>query len=589
VVKFCARLLICLIASGCQFAGEAPRNAAPGVRYVGSKVCAGCHRGIYDEYMRTPMGRSLAALRGKVEPQHTSTRPVRIASATPNRFYEVESGESGLYQSDVVVDAQGKEIYRKKYKLEYMLGSGLNGSGYLVKRGSYLCEAPLSYYTQHRGWGLSPGYEHDDSGFTRPIQAGCIFCHSGRPQPVSNRPGLFQSRPFQEEAIGCENCHGPGELHAFERGKSAVASKDTVAASKDGDPLILNPARLPARLAEDICMNCHQGGDGRALMPGKNYADFRPGTALAETYGLFKVPAKPETSPESDTLEHHFAMKFSKCFMASGGKLSCMSCHDPHKLPPDKQKTAYYREKCLSCHRDQDCTITRSVRLDRNQDDCAGCHMMKRDLTTFSHSALTNHRITRKPGEPYPESAYQLTTADLPDLVYVNRPEGAVPRVPAVTLLSVYESLAPADLHYRERFLALLLRLLNEGKISDPSVLETLAREAQRDTTPEGDSIAIRYFAKAIQAGPAGWTAFAGLGDMLLRAGRAREAAEVLEKGIAEFPFQPGCYRLLLDAYTALHQQTQFDETARKYLDLFPADSGVRARNQSGLTRRPGP
>ena len=278
-------------------------------------------------------------------------------------------------------------------------------------------------------------------------------------------------------------------------------------------------------------------------------------------------------------------MKFSKCFMASGGKLSCMTCHDPHKLPRDNQKIANYREKCLSCHRDQDCTIARPVRLERNQNDCAGCHMMKRDLTTFSHSALTNHRIIRKTGEPYPESAYQLTTPDLPDLVYVNRPEGAVQPVPAVTLLSVYESLAPADLHYRERFLALLLRLLNEGKITGPAVLETLAREAQRDSTPEGDSIAMRYFVKAVEAGPAGWTAFFGLGDLLLRAGRAREAAEVVETSIVQFPFQPGCYRLLLDAYAALHQQTQFDETARKYLDLFPADSSVRARQQTGLTQ----
>jgi len=55
--KFCARLLICPVAAISLLAAEAPRNAAPGVPYVGSKVCAGCHRGIYDEYVRTPMGR----------------------------------------------------------------------------------------------------------------------------------------------------------------------------------------------------------------------------------------------------------------------------------------------------------------------------------------------------------------------------------------------------------------------------------------------------------------------------------------------------------------------------------------------------
>ncbi|MGH9548516.1 MAG: hypothetical protein ACRD3W_04040, partial [Terriglobales bacterium] len=34
------------------------RNAAPGVRYVGSNMCKGCHSTIYQQYARTDMAHS---------------------------------------------------------------------------------------------------------------------------------------------------------------------------------------------------------------------------------------------------------------------------------------------------------------------------------------------------------------------------------------------------------------------------------------------------------------------------------------------------------------------------------------------------
>ena len=538
--------------------------------YVGSKVCAACHRGIYDAYIQTPMGRSLRAV-----PVTSGTAHIaRIPGAGPGRFYEVDRRDGVLYQSQILVDAQGKETHRQSYPLAYELGS-VNGAGYLVKRGDHLLEAPLSYYPRHQTWGLSPGYEQNDAGFNRPIEAGCVFCHSGRPQPVANRPGLFQARPFLEEGIGCENCHGPGQLHATERGKGG-------AVAKGGDALIVNPARLTPALARDICMNCHQGGDPRVLMPGKSYADFRPGRPLAETFALLKVPAKPGESPESDVLEHDFAMRFSKCFTASNGKLSCLTCHDPHTVPAADRKAAFYREKCLQCHRDASCPLPSAERARRNQNDCAGCHMIQRDLATFSHSALTNHRIVRTPGQPYPDSAYHLTTPALPDLVYVNRPEGPDKPLPKITELAAYQSLAPRDAHYRERYLTVLLSLLKQGRPTDAPLLEALASEAQRDGTPEGDAIAARYWTQALQTGQADVKTYADLGSLLLRGGRSRDAAGVLEQCVAASPFEPDCYRMLLDAYAGLKQTGKFDETARKFLDLFPEDTDTRTRIERG-------
>ena len=116
---------------------------------------------------------------------------------------------AGTFQTEFELDSGTHEVFRTTHKVEYTIGSGVNGYTFLVRRGNYLFQAPLSYYARKETWDLSPGYEFADYGFNRPIAAACIGCHSGQPQPVRDREGLFGDPPFREMAIGCENCHGP--------------------------------------------------------------------------------------------------------------------------------------------------------------------------------------------------------------------------------------------------------------------------------------------------------------------------------------------------------------------------------------------
>src|SRR5260370_5412791 len=231
---------------------------------------------------------------------------------------------------------------------------------------------------------------------------GCVVCHSGRPRLARDRNGVYLDPPFQELAIGCENCHGPGGAHV---------------ASGGARRSIVNPARLSPRLAEQICMNCHQGGDARVLQRGKDYSDFRPGRWLSDTLAILKIA--PRRSDE-DLLEHHSAMQASKCFNGSGGKLSCFTCHDPHTQPQPAEAAAWYRAKCLTCHSEASCKAPHQARAERGN-DCTACHMPKPNLTVISHSPLTNHRIISNAayaGEPL------LAPALAPErgLIYVNRP-----------------------------------------------------------------------------------------------------------------------------------------------------------------------
>ena len=130
------------------------RNAAPGVRYVGSKMCKGCHSAIYQQYSRTDMAHS-TFLPGSILDMGWLDKPVDLYSETMNRHYQVFARDSKVYQSEYGLDEQGREAFRHTEELAYMVGSGVNGDTPVVRRGNYLFEAPLSYYAATKSWGLS--------------------------------------------------------------------------------------------------------------------------------------------------------------------------------------------------------------------------------------------------------------------------------------------------------------------------------------------------------------------------------------------------------------------------------------------------
>src|SRR5581483_7258968 len=237
-------------------------------------------------------------------------------------------------------------------KLEYAVGSGQNGITFITKRGGFLYEAPLTYYSRNQRWDLSPGFADADLGFNRPILPACLTCHSGLAQPLPPQVGAYAEPPLKEMAIGCENCHGPGELHVSER-RLGVSLRSAV------DTSIVNPARLTTWLADNICMNCHQGRALRVLQPGRDYRDFRPGKPLNDTVALVAAPPRTNRTAEAITplLEHYTLMTASKCYTQTKGRLSCLTCHNPH-LQPAAKTPEYYRSKCLSCHTEISCRLT---------------------------------------------------------------------------------------------------------------------------------------------------------------------------------------------------------------------------------------
>lgn len=535
--------------------------------YIGSRTCAGCHKKIYQDYGRTAMGRSMD-VGGSPLQNETVPAPASIFSEKLNRHFEVSRQGSALFQTEYEIDSGGREVFRTTHKLEYVVGSGVNGYGYIVRRGQYLFQAPLSYYSRKKAWGLSPGYEFADYGFNRPIAAACIACHSGRPQAVRDRVGLFNEPAFTELAIGCENCHGPGSLHAAKRAQPGSAL------SGEPDRTIVNPASLPSRLADDICMNCHQGSDTRVLQPGKDIFDFRPGTPLHETLAILRVPLTRDATGESDLLEHHSSMRLSKCYRSSAGRLSCLTCHQIHSVPRAPEAAAYYRGKCLACHTEASCKLPQPLRQE-HANDCAGCHMPKRGVEVLSHAVLTNHRIISRPGEPLPEAAFAKGASNLPDLVYFNGPaEGSRESLPPIMLLQAYGELMSKHPEYEQRYLSILDDLAKNGK-PQPLVEAALGRKLLQNGLIS-NSQAIDHLTRAIDLGFKAPTVYQDLAEALLRAGREADAVGPLEEGINIAPYTPVLHKSLALRYINLQRYDAARQALERYVELFPEDDFVR-------------
>jgi len=528
--------------------------------------------------------------------QEFSKVPERITvySEKQNRYFDVVREGSDLYQTQYQLDEKGRRIFSSAHKLEYRIGGHLTGNIYVVRWGQFFFQAPLSYYVKIKQWDLAPGYELAPRPFNRPILR-CFFCHNGQPEPMPNREGMYRSPPFRfmEYGIGCECCHGPGELHLKELARHPRRKPGKL------DNTIVNPARLSPRLADDICMNCHEGWASRVLQPGKSHLDFRPGTPLYQTVALFKVPVTKDQRAELDRLEalppvkgslatplwfKHSLMEMSRCFHDSKGQLRCITCHVIHNPPAQANAVAYYRDKCLTCHTNESCRLTLAERSHREPaNDCVGCHMPRKGVAGIPHSEDANHRIVRRAGQPYPDYAFEESTPDLPGLVCVNRRgEDAAKPVPLLTKLLAYNELMVSKKSPdAARYYLEILGQLERTAPDNPTVLVCSGRKALVD----GDySKAVQSLKRAIEKGAEYESTYLDLAEALNRLGQDEESLRVLEQGVSAWPFSADLQQALVLRYMKLDRPSKAREALERYVALFPED----AIGREGLARLKG-
>jgi hypothetical protein len=386
-------------------------NTRAEARYVGSAACAGCHQRNHQSYMLTAHSRALSDIDPKAEPPDGSFHH------TPSgRSYRVYRQDGQLRHEELLKDESGKEIARVDLPVRYLVGSGNFCRTYLVEVDGFLHESPITWYTAKQRWDMSPGYDFPQHwGFERAVRTGCLVCHVGRAETSETGSRIT----FHENAIGCENCHGPGSLHQdLHRAKKLAPGEE--------DRSIVHPGKLSRALREEVCATCHLSGAATVQLRGRQVGDFRPGTPLND----YTVHYRFDGGGDQMTVVGHIEqLRQSACYQKSPD-MTCVNCHDPHRREKPTDTIAFYRQKCLDCHETRPCSVPPVERLKKEpKDNCAACHMPRGD-TEIPHISFTHHRIGR----------------------HTAQPKGDPERIPELVLIGDESRLSPVD---RERNLGL--------------------------------------------------------------------------------------------------------------------------------------
>ncbi len=276
--------------------GEATEAvAAVGADYVGSETCgtSGCHEETYGVFMRSGHAYKL--------------NPVVDGKPPDYPFTEVPEPPKGYTWDDV----------------SYVIG-GYNWKARFIDQNGFIItgdqEGTTQYNFANEVVGTEPGWVAYHPGEEKPYD--CGSCHTTGYNPEGNQDGLEGLiGTWAEPGIRCEQCHGPGSLHAEDPyGVAVVVDRDA-----------------------ELCGQCHLRGS-------------------------------PETVSASGGFIQHRA-QYEELFQSKHSTLDCVECHDPHTgvvqlRQRDAQTT---RTQCESCHSEQ-ATYQDSM-LHPAVATCITCHM----------------------------------------------------------------------------------------------------------------------------------------------------------------------------------------------------------------------
>ena len=469
------------------------------------EVCASCHKEIYDKYERTPMARaSGTAVEGLLQGGF-----LHAGSGVRYKVFSRDGKAWMSYDRDDAPEASNeRSILDGEKELLYFIGSGHRGRTYLYQEEGEWFETPINFYGKKQLWDMAPNY-----GATKtmpaalPVDSNCLHCHASAVQvALPEARNRYAGQPFLQGGIGCTACHGDASKHL----------------ETQGHGLIVNPARLAVAARDSVCLQCHLEGNVAVYRAGKSLAEFRLGDDLAD-YVVYFVKTSEKTGGGRASSQYEALLR-SACKLASGDKLTCTTCHDPHSSPSPEDRISYFRDRCLTCHTGAKMATAHHP----EQKDCAVCHMPTREAADISHEQATDHNIQRRPRSTGASRFLEASEED--DLVPVGKgPAGD--REMGLAYAQLAENGNQKD---AEKALRLLLRA-EKSSASDATLHTKLGFIEQMS----GDkSVARKEYTDSLKEDPYDATALGNLAVLDAVSGRTADAVSLLQRAVDADPSQ---------------------------------------------------
>jgi hypothetical protein len=318
-------------------------------KFVGSDACKSCHEPEFGAHAQSVHSRTV--FRGDSPESKKvfgdSSPPLRDRALGASYTFLVQDGQplSRVQKRDGVVEMRPS----------YLIGSGKYGQTPVYERDGLYTEGRASYYPTMSRWFWTPGqvtetYSRQPEGRRLGMDEtmACFLCH-GTVIAQSDTEALG---PGTRLDIGCERCHGPGKDHIL---AARAGVKDARA--------IHTYRQASASTVMNLCTQCHRrpvNGAGDEIALDRNLPRFA-GTALAA----------------------------SRCYKQSPGKMSCVTCHDPHA--PVSHDAGSYERVCLSCHQTAE-KRTKACPVNPRS-GCIPCHMPSQGIDMPGGARFHNHWI----------------------------------------------------------------------------------------------------------------------------------------------------------------------------------------------------
>jgi predicted CXXCH cytochrome family protein len=482
--SFRVRVLAVLLLLGSALTARVAKPQPTPVRDADA-ACAKCHERIYRTYLTTPMANASGPASKNLKTAIYAHKPsgVTYSISTSHEMPTLTYRESN--QSTTPTERQ----------LSYFLGSGHLGITYLYSVDNYLFESPIAWYAASQSYDMKPGLaEMRRPPPALPMESACLRCHMSAVQPsIPGTINRYQGLPFLHGGITCESCHGDSLQHLRSGGKAGI----------------VNPAKLDADERDSVCISCHLEGDVSVEHAGRSALSYRPGESISTFLAYYVRGGANLTKRGVSEVEQ---LSQSGCKRASGDKMSCTSCHDPHFAPGPGQRAAFYRGKCLACHARPEFAATHHP----EDPDCTSCHMRRTGAENIPHVAWTDHRILRLPEKANAEIRDAATT----ELTPVFSP-GANKRDLA---MAYYQLLLQGDRSFEPSAWGQLMDQ-KDSIANDPEALDALGNLCAERGDRQNAEWAFR---RVLELDPVDLTALSNLGTLLAKQGKLDDAIQLL-------------------------------------------------------------